>query len=242
MNGEYQASKSEIRVNTNVEMEAVNWLDEKGRVMEPLFADYFLERHPMRCFHDRLFTVDGMIDDEAAIKKEIYELVRAYVQSNVARKIDQLLQIIKLSCASEPPEIQTDRIHVANGTYFLDGSFTPDKEYCMNRLPVVYQPDAARPARWMQFLEELLYTEDIPALQEYIGYCLIPVTKAQKMLLMIGKGGEGKSRIGLVMRELFGSSMYTGSLQKVETNRFARADLEYKLVFVDDDMKTEALP
>ncbi len=36
--------------------------------------------------------------------------------------------------------------------------------------------------------------------------------------------------------------MYTGSLQKVETNRFARADLEYKRVFVDDDMKTEALP
>ena len=90
-------------------MEAVNWLDEKGRVIEPLFADYFLERHPMRCFHDRLFTVDGMIDEEAAIKKEIYGLVRAYVQSNVARKIDQLLQTIKLSCASEPPEIQNDR-------------------------------------------------------------------------------------------------------------------------------------
>ena len=112
----------------------------------------------------------------------------------------------------------------------------------MNRLPVVYQPDAARPVRWLQFLEELLYTEDIPALQEYIGYCMILVTKAQKMLLVIGKGGEGKSRIGLVMRGLFGGSMYTGSLQKVETNRFARADLEYKLVFVDDDMKTEALP
>ena len=56
------------------------------------------------------------------------------------------------------------------------------------------------------------------------------------------KGGEGKSRIGLILRELFGSSMYTGSLQKVETNRFARADLEYKLLLVDDDMKTEALP
>ena len=64
------------------------------------------------------------------------------------------------------------------------------------------------------------------------------LTKAQKMLLMVGKGGEGKSRIGLILRELFGSSMYTGSLQKVETNRFARADLEYKLLLVDDDMKT----
>lgn len=74
------------------------------------------------------------------------------------------------------------------------------------------------------------------------GYCLLPVTKAQKMLLMVGKGSEGKSRIGLILRELFGSSMYTGSLQKVETNRFAHADLEYKLLLVDDDMKTEALP
>ena len=110
MNGECQASKPEInKTGAGGEMEAVNWLDEKGRVIEPLFADYFLERHPMRCFHDRLFTVDGMIDEEAAIKKEIYGLVRAYVQSNVARKIDQLLQTIKLSCASEPPEIQNDR-------------------------------------------------------------------------------------------------------------------------------------
>ena len=103
-------------------------------------------------------------------------------------------------------------------------------------------PEAPAPTRWLQFLNELLYEEDIPALQEYIGYCLLPVTKAQKMLLMVGKGGEGKSRIGLILRELFGSSMYTGSLQKVETNRFARADLEYKLLLVDDDMKTEALP
>ena len=70
------------------------------------------------------------------------------------------------------------------------------------------------------------YTKkSIRALQEYIGYCLLPVAKAQKMLLMVGKGGEEKSRIGLILRGLFGSSMYTGSLQKVETNRFARADL-----------------
>ena len=79
-------------------------------------------------------------------------------------------------------------------------------------------------------------------MQEYLGYCLLPVTKAQKMLLMVGKGGEGKSRVGLIFREIFGDSMNTGSLQKVETNRFARADLEYKLVLVDDDMRMEALP
>ncbi len=62
------------------------------------------------------------------------------------------------------------------------------------------------------------------------------------MLFLIGKGGEGKSRIGVVLRSIFGGNMNTGSLFKVEENRFARADLEYSLLMVDDDLKLEALP
>ena len=71
---------------------------------------------------------------------------------------------------------------------------------------------------------------------------LLPTTKGQKMLMLIGKGGEGKSRIGLVMRSLLGDSMNTTSIQKVESNRFSRADLENKLLMVDDDMDMSALP
>ena len=79
-------------------------------------------------------------------------------------------------------------------------------------------------------------------MQEFLGYCLLPTTKGQKMLMLIGKGGEGKSRIGLVMRSLLGDSMNTTSIQKVESNRFSRADLENKLLMVDDDMDLSALP
>ena len=89
---------------------------------------------------------------------------------------------------------------------------------------------------------QLLTQEDIVTLQEFMGYCLIPSTKGQKMLFLIGQGGEGKSRIGIVMRRLLGSNMNTGSIAKVETQKFARADLEHILVMVDDDMKREALP
>ena len=46
----------------------------------------------------------------------------------------------------------------------------------------------------------------------------------------------------LVMRAVFGENMVNGNLAKVETNRFARADLEHALVMVDDDMKMEGLP
>ena len=75
-----------------------------------------------------------------------------------------------------------------------------------------------------------------------MGYCLIPSTKGQRMLIITGRGGEGKSRIGLVLRALLGNNMNTGSIAKVETNPFARADLEHQLLLVDDDLKLESLP
>ena len=63
---------------------ARNWVGDNGKIIEPLFADYFLSLHPMRCFQGRLFTVDGMVEDEAPLKKEIYEQVRYYATTSVA--------------------------------------------------------------------------------------------------------------------------------------------------------------
>ena len=217
------------------------WLDYKGRVNEATFATDFLRTHPMICIQGKLFTVDGLIEDEAALLREIFEMISGHVTTNLAKKSKQLLEAIKLACHSAPLPVQSDRIHMANGTYFLDDRFDTAKDFCLNRLPVRYDPTAAVPERWLQFVDELLMPEDVPALQEFFGYALLPVTKAQKMLLLVGKGGEGKSRIGLVLRSLLGANMNTGSLQKVETDRFARADLEYKLLMVDDDMRMEAL-
>ncbi|MBQ2277782.1 MAG: DNA primase, partial [Clostridia bacterium] len=56
------------------------------------------------------------------------------------------------------------------------------------------------------------------------------------------EGGEGNSRIGLVMRALLGENMNMGNLAKIEINQFARADLVHKLLLVDDDLPLEALP
>ena len=138
---------------------------------------------------------------------------------------------------------QLDRIHLQNGTYFLDEQgFVLEKELCLNRLPVEYQPDAPAPTKWLEFLDGLLIPEDILTLQEYLGYLLIPSTKAQKMLVMTGKGGEGKSRIGLLLKKLFGEASHSESILRIETNRFASANLEYKLVMVDDDLNMVALP
>jgi len=217
------------------------WFDGK-HIDEILFCREFLARHPMRCIRDRFFTPDGVVEDEGVISNLILDAVRGCVTSGIARIVTNLLASVKLQAYSPPLPIETDRIHVTNGTYFMDGHFSPEKTYCNNRLAVAYNPDAPQPERWLHFLSELLEVEDIPTLQEYLGYCLLPTTKGQKMLMLIGKGGEGKSRIGLVMNALLGGNMNTTSIQKVENNRFSRADLENKLLMVDDDMDLSALP
>ncbi len=217
------------------------WFDGE-RIDEMLFCRTFLAQHPMKCVRGRLFTVDGAVEDEQQIGQLILQEISCCVTTGLAKRVSNLLANIKLLAYSPPLPIETDRIHVANGTYFMDGRFSKEKDFCNNRLSVTYRPDAPMPDKWLRFLSELLYPEDIPTLQEYLGYCLLPTTRGQKMLMLIGKGGEGKSRIGLVMRSIFGDSMNTTSIQKVENNRFSRADLENKLLMVDDDMDMSALP
>lgn len=217
------------------------WMEGK-KVNESLFCREYLQEHPMIAISGTFFTVDGRVTDEAKLMRDILEKIEPYVTSGLSRKVQNLLEALRLMCYSDPLPVETDRIHVANGTLFLDGTFREEKVFCMNRLPVSYDPAAPVPEKWFAFLQELLYPEDIPTLQEYMGYCLIPSNKGQTMLFLIGNGGEGKSRIGLVMRSLLGANMSTGSIAKVETSPFARADLEHRLVMVDDDMKLEALP
>lgn len=222
-------------------IEMPEWFDGK-KINETLFCQEFLKEYPMVCVKGTFFTVEKRITDERELKKLIYDKLKGTVSSGVAKKLDSILELLRSEAYVEDLPLQTDRIHVTNGTLFLDGSFTEDKEYCRNRLTVAYSPGAPVPERWISFLHELLDKEDIPTLQEYMGYCLIPTTKAQKMLMLVGKGGEGKSRIGAVLRAILGDNMVNGNLNKVETNRFARADLEHALLMVDDDMKTEGLP
>ena len=216
------------------------WVDGK-KINEVLFCREFLEEHPMVSVGGAFFTVEGLVSDENLLKKQIYDKIKHHITTGLWKKVSNLVEVLRMECCVDTLPLYEDRIHMANGTLFLNGGFSENKDFCRNRLPVAYNPDAAEPAQWLAFLSQLLYPEDIPTLQEFFGYCLIPSTRGQKMLLLTGKGGEGKSRVGIVLQSLLGSNMKTGSISKVENSPFARADLQNMLVMVDDDLKMEAL-
>lgn len=211
-------------------------------INEALFTAEYLRTHPTVYTQDMFFTPEGMMQDELPMKREVYRMIEPYVTTAITRRIGNIVDLMRIRAyrANFPPE--EDRVNLLNGTYYPDGRFEERKNRVVrSRLPMRYDPDAAAPGLWMKFLNELFYPEDIPTFQEYVGYCLLPTNKGQKMMVIKGSGGEGKSQLGTVLKTLFGDYCKDGSVAKISENRFARADLEHVHLMIDDDMRMDAL-
>ena len=60
-----------------------DWYD--GRhINEVLFCQQFLDKHPMKCVRGRLFTVDGLIEDEGQIGNLILEEISGVLTANLS--------------------------------------------------------------------------------------------------------------------------------------------------------------
>ena len=234
-------SYTHLDVYKRQDMNLPMWFDGQN-INEALFCEEFLHERRIIFANGAFFTPDGRVTDDLPLRGEIYDKLKFCAVNNIPRKITNILEVLKLEAQVPdfPPE--QDRIHVANGTLLQNGTFTEGRPAIVrSRLPVAYNPDAPAPVVWLNFLDDLLHTEDIPTLQEFIGYCLIPSNKGQRMMVIKGNGGEGKSQISAVLSAIFGMNMKDGSIGKISENRFARADLEHILLCVDDDMRMEAL-
>lgn len=109
---------------------------EDGQIDEVAFCENFLQRMPLKCINGIFFSYDGMLLD-SEVEKEIYRMVKPVLTKGISKKVKQLLEVLKLEAYSEELPVQMDRIHVNNGTYFLNGDFTEKKEFCLNRFPAL---------------------------------------------------------------------------------------------------------
>lgn len=199
--------------------DAPDWVISKSTIHEVRFCETFLQVHPLRCINDRFYDIDGAVP-ENKIKAEITGMLTRFYATQIPQKVRNLLETLRMVCYSKPFSMNQDEIHLLNGVFKTDGTWTPGKQYCINRLRIAFHPEIQdQPRQFLSFLSQLLEPEDILTLQEYLGYCLIPSTKAQAMLFLIGNGGEGKSRIGCVLRDIFGDAMLEAKFQRVATGR-----------------------
>ena len=224
-----------------------SWATERGGIDDLKFCAEFAEVSDetrdstrFRYVNGRFYSMNGYISDPEMISDIQWELSKLNGLVNVGKKAESLLKSLKGYCRSDPFPMNEEIIHFKNGMYQLfNDTFLPLFDFCANRFPVEYIRNPGEPEKFLRYLDDLLYPEDIPTLQEYLGYCLVPTKKAQKMLFIIGNGGEGKSVLASVLKAIFGSNMIIGKLKDVEKDGFMLSSLDGKLLLLDDDMTSK---
>lgn len=102
------------------------WI-KKGFFNESLFCDDFLSTHQLLYSNGAFFTPDGRMVDPMPLRCEIFEMMREYVGANLAKKVTNVVDVLKLAAQVEDFPPVTDRIALANGTLYLDGTFQEGK-------------------------------------------------------------------------------------------------------------------
>ena len=155
--------------------------------------------------------------------------------------VTEVLSYIKIGTQINRSSINQEAriINLNNGLYDLKtNTFGPHTPALLStiRIPVDYDPDAECP-NIEKFLSEIVSPEDKQVLVEWAGYSMIPDTRMQKSVMLLGNGSNGKS-VFLKLLTLFigGENTSSESLQKLERDRFSSANLYGKLINVFPDL------
>jgi putative DNA primase/helicase len=122
-------------------------------------------------------------------------------------------------------------INFRNGMYgVVKGMFTPHSpEYqSLIQIPVDYDPNAKGVA-WKEFIEGVVPEDSIEALWRVIGLLLIPFTKAQKAIILLGEGSNGKGMFLEALQHLIGEHNYSVLMLNQINDRFSTSLLVGKL-------------
>ena len=226
------------------EFESEYWYNDatgRRRLNENVFAQAFCKIYMLNYANGSFYSIVGAVSEEK-VKKMIWESIRNVIRTNVESEVNKLFGAVRLCATVANLIIDENIIPFANGDLNLKTNTFHENSYSTTayRLGIDLPSLVDDAPNFNKWLDDLFYPEDIPAVQQYLGYCFIPSTKAQKTLLLVGEGGAGKSVMGVIVNAIFGDCAYNvTSTQEVLKNRFLFAELENKLVLYDDDLASE---
>lgn len=217
--------------------------DESRSINEPKFCESFKKKYKVARINE-VYYCDGESVTDDYILKLIQHHIQDFFVERTGQLVYQVNKTLENACYTKQPEPNDRKIYCRDSISLVldrDGQALPFPEevFSLTRLPVKYNP-AATCHTFQKYLTDLFYEDDIPVIQEFFGYCLIPCTRAQAGLFIHGKGGEGKSVLRDVIMSLFGHAAIQESIHQLE-ERFTIANLENRLVCVDDDMQVDLL-
>jgi len=227
---------------------------DKGRFLSKKLADDIMSQHTFITFDDTeeiYFYEDGIYKPKGKILiEQICEEVLS-IKGNTHR-VNEVVNHIKRSTYINRSKIMDSNpnfLCVENGiidlTKIKEGEIMllphTSKMVFLSKLPVEYKPNQDCP-KIKKFLKEIVRPEDIPLLQEMVGYTLWKDYPIQKAFVLLGEGNNGKSTFLQLLTKLLGKhNVSSVSLQELENNRFATALLYGKLANIYADLPSKIL-
>lgn len=215
-------------------------------------ADYIKEKLKVRTifgireetienFNGKIWEVKG----RGIIKAEIEKLLGVYSKNNVVSEVFE-----KIKRQTEIPREEADNIPdykrcVENGVLDLEDvdniKFLPHlKDYNFrNNFPMNYDPEAKCP-KIIDFINKTFYEEDVPKIQEWMGFHLIRRYEFKRAVIIHGQKNTGKS-VFLNLLNIFVNHNVSGlSLQEIAKGKpFDLLALKDKDANIHDDMSSQ---
>ena len=136
---------------------------------------------------------------------------RAYGEFSTAQRINAICNLVKIRALRTDVHFDTKPIwNFVNGTLELETGVFRDhnpNDYCSMQVSYPYNPDATYSA-WAKFIDDVTVSDPRVAevLQLFTGYVFEPVNKYERVLVLSGSGGNGKTRFLEILRQLFNGS------------------------------------
>jgi hypothetical protein len=160
-------------------------------------------------------------------------------------RINEALDYVEVATRLEeepPPDCQY--INVRNGRLqWAMGTLEPHTStvFTTVQLPIEYDPVATCPA-FDHYLHTTFEPDDIPLIEEILGWCLVPDRRFEKSVMLTGEGENGKSVFLDLVGYLLGETNVSNvALQDLEENRFRAAELYGKLANTFADLDARGL-
>jgi putative DNA primase/helicase len=175
---------------------------------------------------------------EIIIDQEIDKKYGYKLKTNDINEIKNYV-IRKTYTKRESIDSNLDIVNLTNGLYNLKtGEFTKHTPYyySINQKPFPYNPKA-RTKRFIKFLKEVLWPEDILTAIDIIAYTFLRYNPHELYIILIGVGANGKSVYTGLITNLHGSKNVSNvPLKSLLNNTFALANLENKDVNIDTEL------
>ncbi|MFF2752770.1 phage/plasmid primase, P4 family [Psychrobacillus sp. NPDC058041] len=221
--------------------------EEKGKTLIPkVLAEHIMEENHFIYDGNFLYRYELGVYREVSdivIRKRCIELLGNQFKKTYG---DEVVHFIKLATyrKNEAANASTTFINVKNGLleWKIRKLHPHSPEYFSTiQLPIEYNPEAVS-TNVDTFIRTVVPEDTIPMIYEWFGYTMLPMTRYEKAVMLIGEGSNGKSKFIELLEYFIGTENISNiPLQDLEHNRFKLAQINGKLVNTFADIPAKAL-